>query len=1548
MRKVIKILAKVLSTIILLSIFLPISVTLLLSVDSIQNLVVDKATEFLSGKLGTKVSIDRVDLDLFSKVRLQGFYVEDHEQQPLLYVGEAKARIASLDIKNTGLMLEDAELSDGELHLREMESGELNIRPIVQFLTKKEGESDFRLYIDKIKVRNLQFTYERLEHRNPVYGVDYGDMDIRNIDGLVRNFALVRGAVSCDVYNMSAAEKSGFVLNDLTAGIFVDKGLIEFTDLDASTARSSLNMPRITIYGRDWRQYKYYIDSVKMRGDITNATIHSSDIAYFAPGLREWDVELRDVNGRFEGYVRDFTAEIGGVSLGNDSRLVADAHITGLPDWRNAYYDVDIAESFVTAADATYLAKEVSRRELPAKVQDIVRGVNWVDVKGSYEGTLADFHVDGDVRSGVGGVDANVKIRRHTSGGVDVKGDVATRNLNVGRVLNIPKLGRVDASVVGETSIGESIYAKATAEIAKVEYGAHCFDDISVDGEYDRGNCWAKVVSNDEALNFAFDGAMDLTLERPTYLMELELAHADLRALGINKRDSISTISMSIGAEAEGRNIDDLVGRLSIADAEYNYPNGTIATDRIDFSMYGDEGLRAAMLQSEFLNVQYQSYLKYNDAYSYIYNFVMTYIPLLYDDKAEKRALNTEYENDVTMLKVAVGDKINELLDAIAPSLLVAPDTQASLAFSPNSNMMILNGGSETLEYRGVIMANASFNIEKKQKDSLSLWLESSCIYLGSRPFMPKFNVTGGARENRASLRAGFASDDGKASGMLGLRANFSRDELTKRRGMHLDITPSHFTNDSVQWRLSSRGGINISSSRISVDHLRITHPGQELVVDGVASKSREDKLTLTLNNFNISPLTALVSRWGYEVDGRSNGYAIVKSALSNPEIEANIELDSVRVNGLLAPPQRVTSDWDFAQNRARVYIIDRITQDTSVRGYYQPVGNRYLASAKMNRLKLELIQPFLRGIVSDIEGTGDIDVRIEGKGRMAKLNGSARVRDIGVTVDFTKTRYSAPYGELRVKDNHIYADDIKLYDAEGHEGHYHMDLSLEHLSNVTYDISVDAKDMLVLDTKAKDNDLFYGHIHASGVASFKGDKRGIKMNIDATSADDSQFFMPLMGKENVSYADFVTFKKPEQDIAPDTTAFLTRRMMAHARRQRTANNIGSVMDIDMTMNVQPNVKMELVIDPTLGDVIEGTGSGQLSLHYVPKANILEMRGTYTINEGDYLFTLQNIWHKYFKVEPGSTVSWNGDPMAAKLNIDAVYQTKASLKPLIGGSLQGIDTSRAVPVDCYIKLTDDMMEPTVTFDVQVPNVAPEIQTVINSTLTDQQAIATQMFWLLAANTFAPEDTGAMGASLSATTGFEMLSNQLSNWLSGDNYNVIFRYRPRTDFTGDEVDFGFSKSWLNDRLIVEVEGGYLSDESLQATERASNFVGEAFITWLIDSDGAFRLKGFTQTIDRYGENQGMQEAGLGVYYSESFNTFGDLWHSLKQRFSSEARKQRRQERQMRRAEARERRRKKCDDRSTTNTKVEGAIEVPEVLDVDNEEFEVPLFDTINTK
>ena len=1491
MRKVIKILAKVLSAILLLLIFLPIFTTLLLNLEPVQNYVVRYATDYASQALGTRVAINRIDMDLFSRVRVDGFYVEDYECDTLLYADRAVASLSGFNIKRDGLRLSGVKASGVKVYLREMADGDLNIRPIVAKLQKPNNENNFRMYMDDAEAENVHFCYTRRNPRYPEYGMDYGDIHILNADARVENFSVIKGAVRCDIKSLIADERSGLRINDLSGVLLVDRGVIHIDDLMVRTDHSTLNMPRMHINGESWLQYKDYINSVQMDMEAVDSKISSDDIAYFAPQLLTWGITLDDIDIEFKGTVVDFEAKLHDVAIGDGSRLKANAHIIGLPQWRTTKYIVGVEDMHLMADDATMIIDAVAKRALPERVMQIIRQVEWVAARATFGGRINAFRVAGNFNTAVGDMRTDVNISKAEQGRYSIRGMAKSSDVEVGALFNQPLIGALDAEVnaacvVGSVASG-GVVGDVDVAIESFDVADYTYHDVSGVGLIDGNKFYGEVNSLDP--NFEFDMYADVNFDTadPYCRLSMMLMNADLHALGVNKRDDVSSISANIGIDVSGATLEQLNGYVSIADAEYHYPGGDIYSNRVRIDLDSSPQQKYVQCKSDFFDFDFRSRSSYRDLYMYLYNSLMTYVPLLYNNSSEIVSHGSAVNNasDYTVFTLTANDEINSLLDAIAGGLVVAPETNVSLTFNPRSNNIILKGRSEAVEYSGLIMANVELDVNNSSRDSMSVRMRSEGVYRGATLIMPNFNLNGGARENRITATAGFKDGEGRRSAMICLAAKFIRNARTNRRSIYVDITPSHFTTDSSQWKLYARG-IEIDSTRIDIKDLSVANGDALLSLHGVASRQRTDSIKLTLNRFNISPISQFISNFGYNIAGASTGYATIKSAFNNPEIEARISLDELSVNGLEAPPQDIISDWDFQQNRARVFICDHATRDTLIRGYYQPDGTRYYANARLRRLKAELIQPFLKGIISDIEGEVDAYATIRGEGRKAHLEGRATIDSLGMTVDYTKVRYTAPHGELRVADNHIYADGIEVFDPHGNRGVYKMDLNLNHLSNVTYDISIAADDILVLDTKSKDNDLFYGHVYATGSAEFRGDKRGLKMDIEATSGNDSHFYMPLSGKEDVAYADFVKFRTSEVK-GPDTTAFLTRRMLAYERKHRPVNTIGSVMDIDMTLNVLPNIDMQLVIDPTVGDIIQGRGNGQLTMHIVPKANIFEMRGEYTITDGNYLFTLQNIWQKLFTVVPGSMVSWNGDPMGAQLNIDAVYQTKASLKPLIGNSLQGIDTSRAVPVECYIKLTDDMMSPTVTFDVEVPNVAPEIQTVIDKALNDQQSIATQMFWLLAANTFSSEDTGAMGASLSATTGFELLSNQLSNWLSGENYNIVLRYRPRTEQTGDEVDFGFSKSWLDNRLIVEVEGGYLSDEALKATEKASNFVGEAFITWLIDPDGAFRLKGFTQTIDRYGENQGMQESGIGVYYSESFNTFKDLGVSLKKRFKRDS-------------------------------------------------------------
>lgn len=466
------------------------------------------------------------------------------------------------------------------------------------------------------------------------------------------------------------------------------------------------------------------------------------------------------------------------------------------------------------------------------------------------------------------------------------------------------------------------------------------------------------------------------------------------------------------------------------------------------------------------------------------------------------------------------------------------------------------------------------------------------------------------------------------------------------------------------------------------------------------------------------------------------------------------------------------------------------------------------------------------------------------------------------------------------------------------------LDLDLRHLSNIGYDLRVAPEQMLVLDTDDEDNDYFYGRVYATGTARISGDKGSVRMDIAAATDDNSSFYMPMSNRSNISYADFVTFRQPERVDSLDNV-MRKKMLFERKRRQRTAD--GSQMAISLALNVRPNVEVELMV---AGNAVRARGEGMLNLQINPRSNVFEMYGDYTISEGNYNFSLQNIINKRFVIENGSTIQWTGSPTDAVLDIDAVYKLKASLQPLLQTSVGTTDggsvgNDRSVPVECVIHLGEHLTNPSIAFDVRVPGSDPETQAVISNTLNTPETVDLQFLYLLLFNSFYAESgtgtTADLGTSASAAMSMELMSNMLSNLLSINDYNIVLRYRPRSELTSDEVDFGLSKSLINNRLLVEVEGNYLIDNKQAVNNSAmSNFMGEAYITYLIDRAGALKLRAFTQTIDRFDENQGLQETGLGIYFKEDFDNFRDFRQRIKERFTNRKRRERREARRAARA------------------------------------------------
>lgn len=1503
MRRIVNILAKMVSAIVLALIFLPLLVALLFEIPAVQNFVAREATEIISRKLGTRISIDRVDIGLFYRVSLDGFYVEDFQRDTLLYAGRLDARIKSLGLFGGGLVFSRAELSDARFCLRETPDGEMNIKQVVDKLSKKDkarAEGKFRLEIERLETDGLDFCMERLEHRNPSYGVDFADMHLIDIRAELKNFTIDGPVIHTDIGRLAMRERSGFVVEDLAGCLCIANGCIDIREGHIRTAKSNIELPSLSLIGLDWALYKNFVEEVDITAQVVNTTLSSDDIAYFSPKMKDWHLTLTDVNADVSGPVADMSGSLRSVRTGADTKLSVDFAAQGLPDVGKGHFKADISELTTSAADVDRLAAALTGKNLPDEVLRIAKNAGKIGLTGKFDGTLTAFAADAALATEIGGATCLLQVSSLRDGCRGVLGDVKTSSLQLGELLENDLLGplSLNVHVNGELS-SEHFDAEVSGEILRLGINGYDYDSLRMKGHLVNREFNGLIEARDRNLRFDFRGLLDLNDEqRPRYDFALDLEEANLAALGVNRRDSVSVLAARIAARAVGRTLDDLNGIIFVRDVSYRYNDRELAADSVVIVGRNSLSDKFIRLRSDFVDADYEGKTSYKEVFAYLQQRFRDYVPTL-DGGPGWQAQHpdtVELADGYSQLTVNVR-KINPLVNAVSPGLQIADGSRLLLRINPANDKLSFEAASDYIERGRMLVTRLNLDAHNRG-DSLVFAASTEDLYLNSF-HMSRVGMSGGAKDNKLELITDFADTIGDVSGRIGFRSEFARGRGPAGRQIDLRLTPSYISRGEKTWNIYT-DGITADTSRIRIDRFRMVNAGQQLLLDGVVSRRLQDSVQLTLHNFELAPFSQFTSSMGYRVDGRTNGSATMKAVLGAGEVQADIVVDSISINDLAVPSIWLRSRWDFIQNRAGILVQQRENLDTLVRGFYAPSQKRYYARATLDAVELSALDPLLKGVVERTGGNADVDIALRGSGKEANLSGQIAVRDFTTTVDFTQVTYTMPRTVIEVKNNHLIAEGVPLYDPEKNDGLFSIDLNLEHLSNISYSVKVLPKELMVLNTTSKDNDLFYGRIFASGSATIAGSKGGVKMDIVATTEGDSEFYMPLSGQSNAKTADFVTFVTPEQI---DTTDYLVRKKLLFQQQGRKKEAAGSTMDITMALNVQDNTAFQLVIDPTVGSALKGRGNGMLNLHINPGNGIFNMYGDYTLIEGSFLFSLQNIITKKFIIESGSMIQWTGEPVDARLDINAVYKLKTSLQPLLNTVTASSDddqsgsriSDRSVPVDCKIHIGGRLSNPQLDFSVVVPVTDIETQAAVASVLNTQEAQAQQFISLVALGTFSNSGSANIGASSGVATGLEMLTNQLTNWFSTDDYRIILNYRAGSEMTGDEVDFGFSTNLINNRLLVEVEGNYIIDNKQAVSNNVSNFMGEAHVTWLIDKSGNLRLKAFTQTIDRFDENQGLQETGIGISYKEDFNNFKDLKQRIRDRFTNKKRQKKRQAR-----------------------------------------------------
>ena len=444
---------------------------------------------------------------------------------------------------------------------------------------------------------------------------------------------------------------------------------------------------------------------------------------------------------------------------------------------------------------------------------------------------------------------------------------------------------------------------------------------------------------------------------------------------------------------------------------------------------------------------------------------------------------------------------------------------------------------------------------------------------------------------------------------------------------------------------------------------------------------------------------------------------------------------------------------------------------------------------------------------------------------------------------------------------------DLVLRDTLGNQATGNGFIDAKDFRSMTIDLKFVTDHLLMLDLDESQNDLFYGTAFGAGIVSITGEPDALKLNIAATTSGKSQIYLPLSGNNIEEDLSFVHFVKEESKDTIRKTHFI----------RQTAPTENGNFSFSINITATPEAKAYVLFDPNAGGSVIARGSGNLRMAGSTNGNF-SMFGEYILDQGTYNFSLSNLINKKFVVKTGSKITWTGVPEDASLDLTATYNLRTSLYNLLYDEAY----KRRIPVHCNIRLTGKLESPDIKFSIELPTADEDTKTRVENAITTEDDLNKQFLSLLIVNSFMPEQgIGPAGASpfqgsVGVTTA-ELLSNQLSNWVSqiSNDFDIGFHYRPGDDVSSQEIEVALSTQILNDRVLINSNIDVGTNQYNNSPNTNSEIAGNFSVEVKIDKSGKFRIKGFTRPNDKLIYESAPYTSGIGLFFREEFNSFGDL-------------------------------------------------------------------------
>ncbi len=1457
-------------------------VALLIYNSTIQTYAANMYVKSLAKKLSTNILIEKVNVDFFNEVNLHNVYVEDLKQDTLFYAKNIKVDIGFFSYKTRVIEIDKATVSDAFFNLKKYKNDTItNLQFLIDhFKSDSEEESSWGFAIDKTELKNVRFNYFDFNQKKQPYGVDFNHLSLKGVNTKLSDIKLIDEGVDCNIEYLSLMDQSGFAIDTLSAQAQVAPSGIVAQNLKLITPNSDID-GNITFLTEEYASLANFIEAVKIKSFFQPTKLNFKDISYFAPGIEGVDKWI-NFNGEIKGTVDNLKTRKFSFITDDGTRFRGKTDISGLPNIEDMFMHIDVKEFITTKEKVETFPFPPFKDRKTISLPDNFRHLGAVRFKGNFTGFYHDFVAYGTVKTSLGSVstDVSLKLKDNKS---TYTGKVKTDHFNLGKFFEVSKnLGTItmDVSIDGQGFTKEDIDATISGKINQVVVNGYEYNNVDVEGDFKNKVFEGYLAVKDENIEFDFNGNVNLANETPEYHFISNINNAKLAKLNlIDSRKKLKTrFSATVGVNLKGDHPDNFVGDIKILNANYQDLLDTIIVDSTMITSVMENDIRKINMFSGLLDAELKGKFYFAEIGKFVNNFFVRYIPSQLDKSHQITNLSHDIDFNVHLHNSDLLSKI------FFKKVDLSDHTIIDGHYNAQEHVLTIKGNSPFIDAYGMKIHHVNLNTQTNE-NKFNFNLTAQKIAQNDSITIHNFNVESFMQYDSAqtSISWGGTEDSVQNNGDINIVTRFEGfNSITGR------FNSSRAYIAGKLWSIKPNNFIVIDTSMVQIKSLAILSKSQEILVDGKLSDNPSDQIDALLTNFDLGTLKNIIPSGVVELDGIVNGVASVTKKDNELLYTSDLEFDKFRLNRSLIGKGSLEALWNSASQALKIngkFYRDHIPT-ILFNGYYyldnpNDPNQSFDLTLQMHQTELSMFNEYIKDDISNLKGVVNANVKLTGNAKQPSLNGQITMQNASFTVNYLNTFYVAKHCQINIVPDMISFDNVEITDAKNNKAYANGTIFHTWFKDISIDVGLDAHNFFVLNTTELDNSLYHGKAYVTGFVDIGGYDKNLIIDADIKTEKNTVINIPLSDNQELEESTFIKF------VDKDSS-----NIKVEKHEDVDLTNI----DLNFDMDITPDAQVRLVFDDKIGDVMRSTGSGHITLN-VNNDGDLNMFGNYVIKDGDYLFTLQNVINKRFDIEEGGIIKWTGSPYDAEIDITAVYRLRARLYDL----LINVDTSdvykKRIPVDLKLRMQNEMMNPDISFDIVLPTADEDTKSKVRSVLyvSDReeniQELNKQVFSLLVLNSFISPpgaDAGYGHAGVGATTSSELLSNQLSNWLSkiSNDFDIGLNYRPGDELTSDEVELAVSTQFINDRFVLDANFGVGGEQNVSSTstQNSNNLLGDVTIEYKISKDGKLRAKAFNNSNQfSFTNNNSAYTQGLGLSYKEEYDTGKEFWQKFFGRF-----------------------------------------------------------------